>query len=297
MYRPSLQVVWLPMIKTKEILMVSVSINQFSVGQRISGAAKAVKYWLLWSSLFTLLLSFTLHADSNNAQTISSNEPVTKDLTFDGHDIVLNKGEKAYLKQSLNSTMLLLVSNISPIYAGARVDYSLSVSGKVSMRDLKAGEPSPQLWPNNWQGSSLSVTNVSANDNAMMQVNLYGVSTSADLSLSKDYSEQSLPHLKSVGTTIAGNSGHLLLRAPHEEARFVIFLGDKMYTYTVNTTTDSSNGDNIKTTKNNSLSLAVEQKSGQTLLIINASRTATAAASVSYRLLTQTLDESDTTTQ
>ncbi|MEY8199876.1 MAG: hypothetical protein RPS47_11600 [Colwellia sp.] len=248
---------------------------------------KTSDYFYLWSAgkwlvqqRLVLLLCFMLCSFAVLANAFPGN----------GDPVILLKGEQVGLDSTLSSTMLLLVSNASGPFSSVRVKYSLAVNNELSVRDLSVGEPAPQLWPNNWQGKSLTITNISRSDKAILRLNLYGINSTPALSLNNDFSAQPLAQYQSAGRTINGEQGYLLLQSPFEQAVFVIMIGQRLYTYTVNDTTDFDNGSNIKTTTNNSLSFPVNQYRGERILVVNASKTSTAAASVSYRLLTQQED-------
>ncbi|MBD1580879.1 hypothetical protein [Pseudoalteromonas sp. S16_S37] len=248
----------------------------------------------LLAVLLLALYTFSLPAESLSHNTAAGEN---KTLLATGESVLLKKGDKAHLQASLNTTMLLLVTNKSTEFAGADVKYSFVVDDQLSMRDLDAGDPSPQQWFNNWQGKPLTITNVSAPENAILQLNLYGASTTPTIPLKMDFSTTQIPRYQSAGVTVDGEHGYLLLHAPFEEAIFVMFIGKSYFVYTVNGPEEFDNNNNIKTTRNNTLSFSVDQQQGQPVLIVNASKTKTAAASVSYRQLNKTEDTSNATSQ
>lgn len=208
------------------------------------------------------------------------------ELTANGDAFVLKKGEQAVATTPLKSPMLLLITNVSGELAGTEVSYSVVSATGQSIRTLPQGNPSPQIWINNWQGQAFTITNLSLPSNAKMQLNLYGIASMADDALKNDFSLQALAQYKSVGGEITANDAYLVVRAPFEESNFVIMIGTDLYKYTVNGAREFNNQSDIRETKNNTLAFSIRNQLGKRILIVNASRTATARASVSYRLLT-----------
>ncbi|OZG73965.1 hypothetical protein BTA51_09300 [Hahella sp. CCB-MM4] len=227
---------------------------------------------LVKMAAFTLVL--TLYCVISAAASLEAN----------GKAVVLQRGNQVSA-ETLKSPMLLLISNVSSALAGFEVKYSFAFGGDSSIRTLPIGDPTPQLWPNNWNGAAITVTNLSISDEASLQLNFYGITTPPNLPLKDDFSPIPLAQYQTAGGNIAASSAYLQLNAPFEEAIFVVLIGNELITYTVNGEAEFDNNTNIKMTKNNSIDLSLNDKLGKSLLIVNASKTPTTQANVSYRQL------------
>lgn len=206
-------------------------------------------------------------------------------LPGDGTSVLIGKGQQARLRESDKMDMVLLLANKSNGLSGEIVKYSL-VSGSYSdINQLDAGDPRPQIIIENWNGNSLTITNLSTSGTALLDIRLYSGKADPDVALSNDFKRTDLKQYQTAGCQIASNSAYLQVGAPFENGIFVIFLGNVVNTFHVNAEENSS-GSNESKTQSNFYNTPFNNQIGKRLFIINASKTPTVQGYVAYKDLT-----------